>query len=658
MRHFLTLFLIFYFCPNIFGQNFDFGRVNVSDFSTTALDSNANAIVLKEFGQSSVFVDDYDHRIKLMHEYHVLIRINNKEGFKKANFEIPSYKRGSYIRDHLDELKAVTYNMENGQINRTELESKKVFKENYSTYLDLNKFTLPNIKEGSIIEVSYRTLEQDLFNFKTWEFQDDIPKLQSQYIAIIPASFTYNVVLRGPYRLDDQKKGEVLKEYLFLDGVRMDCSKLTYAMSNIPAFVEEDFMTSPKNFKSAIYYELESIFYPSTGVKKTFSKTWKDVDTELMNEKTFGGQLKKTDLFKTTLSTLLSPDDSKLVKANKIYDYIKKQIKWNNYVGKYSENGIEKALEKRTGNIGDINLSLITALQAADLDAYPIILSTRRNGNPNSLFPVLSDFDYVIACVDIDGVKYKLDASNSYLPFGSLPLQCLNERGRIIYSKKSSDWFPLASEEISEQYYTLTGVLDDQGQIKGTLIISSQGNKALLKRQHIAKFNSLEEYWEKLDEEMPNISFTNAKIEHLNELDQVLNETYDITLDVNKQQENNILSLAPNVIDRISYNPFKIQDRTYPVDMGFKSKLQYNIQLEIPEQYEVTDKPQNVSLALPESAARYKYITQLTGTKLEVMGSLSFNKPIFTVDEYFSLKELYSRIIQQQKLDIRLTTKK
>ncbi|MND99570.1 hypothetical protein D3C80_919570 [compost metagenome] len=157
---------------------------------------------------------------------------------------------------------------------------------------------------------------------------------------------------------------------------------------------------------------------------------------------------------------------------------------------------------------------------------------------------------------------------------------------------------------------------------------------------------------------MPNISFTNAKIEHLNELDQVLNETYDITLDVNKQQENNILSLAPNVIDRISYNPFKIQDRTYPVDMGFKSKLQYNIQLEIPEQYEVTDKPQNVSLALPESAARYKYITQLTGTKLEVMGSLSFNKPIFTVDEYFSLKELYSRIIQQQKLDIRLTTKK
>lgn len=657
MRQFLTLFLIFSIYTNSIAQTFDFGKVSISDFSRTDLDSNSNAIVLNEFGRSSVFVDDYDNRIKLQHEYHVLIRINNKEGFKKANFEIPSYKRGSYIRDYFDELKAVTYNLENGRIEKTELENKKVFKENYSAYLDLNKFTLPNIKEGSIIEVSYRTLEQDLFNFKTWEFQNDIPKIQSQYIAIIPASFTYNVVLRGPYKLSDQK-GEALKEYIFLDGLRMDCSKLTYSMKNIPAFVEEDYMTSPTNFKSAIYYELESIYYPSTGSKKTFSKTWKDVDIDLMNEKAFGGQLKKTDLFKTSLATIVSPTDTKLEKAKKIYSYINKQIKWNNYLGKYAETGIEKALEKRTGNIGDINLALVTALLAADLEAYPIILSTRRKGTPNALFPVLSDFDYVIACVDIDGIKYKLDASNSYLPFGELPLQCLNERGRIIYSKKSSDWYPLTAEESSDVNYVLEGTLNDQFKIKGKLTISSKGNKALLKRQHIAKFNSLEEYWEKLDEEMPNITLTKSSIQNLEDIDQLLIEEFDVTMDVSKQMGQDVLVLAPNIIDRISYNPFKAQERTYPVDMGFKSKTLYSIKLTIPDQYEIVEKPQNASLALPESAAKYRYVTQINGNQLEILQSLVFNKPIFSVDEYFSLKELYSRIIQQQKLDIKLTGKK
>jgi len=657
MRQFLTLFLIFSIYTNSIAQTFDFGKVSISDFSRTDLDSNANAIVLNEFGRSSVFVDDYDNRVKLQHEYHVIIRINNKEGFKKANFEIPSYKRGSYIRDYFDELKAVTYNLENGRIEKTELENKKVFRENYSAYLDLNKFTLPNIKEGSIIEVSYRTLEQDLFNFKTWEFQDDIPKIQSQYIAIIPASFAYNVVLRGPYKLTDQK-AEALKEFIFLDGLRMDCSKLTYTMKNIPAFMEEDYMTSPTNFKSAIYYELESIFYPSTGSKKTFSKTWKDVDTDLMNEKTFGGQLKKTDLFKANLATILSPTDTKLEKAKKIYNYINKQIKWNNYLGKYAETGIEKALEKRTGNIGDINLALVTALLAADLEAYPIILSTRRNGTPNGLFPVLSDFDYVIACVDIDGVKYKLDASNLYLPFGQLPLQCLNERGRIIYSKKSSDWFPLTAQESSDVNYILEGALNDQFKIKGKLTISSSGNKALLKRQHIAKFNSLEEYWEKLDEEMPNITLTKSSIQNLEDIDQLLIEEFDVILDVSKQMEQDILVLAPNIIDRISYNPFKAQERTYPVDMGFKSKTLYSVKLTIPDHYEIAEKPQNASLALPESTAKYRYVTQVNGNQLEILQSLAFNKPIFSVDEYFSLKELYSRIIQQQKLDIKLIGKK
>ncbi|WP_336837272.1 transglutaminase domain-containing protein [Sphingobacterium siyangense] len=657
MRQFLTLFLIFSIYTNSIAQTFDFGKVSISDFSKTDLDSNANAIVLNEFGRSSVFVDDYDNRIKLQHEYHVLIRINNKEGFKKANFEIPSYKRGSYIRDYFDELKAVTYNLENGRIEKTELENKKVFRENYSAYLDLNKFTLPNIKEGSIIEVSYRTLEQDLFNFKTWEFQDDIPKIQSQYIAIIPASFAYNVVLRGPYKLTDQK-AEALKEYIFLDGLRMDCSKLTYTMKNIPAFVEEDYMTSPTNFKSAIYYELESIFYPSTGSKKTFSKTWKDVDTDLMNEKAFGGQLKKTDLFKANLATIVSPTDTKLEKAKKIYNYINKQIKWNNYLGKYAESGIEKALEKRTGNIGDINLALVTALLAADLEAYPIILSTRRNGTPNALFPVLSDFDYVIACVDVDGVKYKLDASNSYLPFGELPLQCLNERGRIIYSKKSSDWFPLTVEESSDVSYVLEGALDEQAKIKGKLTISSRGNKAFLKRQHIAKFNSLEEYWEKLDEEMPNVTLTKSSIQNLEEIDQLLIEEFDVIVDVTKQMGQDLLLLAPNVIDRISYNPFKAQERTYPVDMGFKSKTLYSVKLTIPDHYEIAEKPQNASLALPESTAKYRYVTQVNGNQLEILQSLAFNKPIFSVDEYFSLKELYSRIIQQQKLDIKLIGKK
>ncbi len=116
--------------------------------------------------------------------------------------------------------------------------------------------------------------------------------------------------------------------------------------------------------------------------------------------------------------------------------------------------------------------------------------------------------------------------------------------------------------------------------------------------------------------------------------------------------------LTPNIIDRIAYNPFKIEERTYPVDMGFKTKTQYNILLDLPKNFEVVEKPQNSSLALPESAAKYRYMSKIENGKLEVLQSLAFNKPIFTVDEYFSLKELYSRIIQQQKIDFKISNTK
>src|SRR5690606_13980299 len=101
-------------------------------------------------------------------------------------------------------------------------------------------------------------------------------------------------------------------------------------------------------------------------------------------------------------------------------DHIKTWFKWNQYYGKYSDEGIKRALEKRSGNVTDINLSLVAALSAAGVDAEAVVLSTRDNGMVNKLYPILSDFNYVIAKVNIDDQSYFLDATDPLLPFGLL----------------------------------------------------------------------------------------------------------------------------------------------------------------------------------------------------------------------------------------------
>ena len=59
------------------------------------------------------------------------------------------------------------------------------------------KFTLPNARQGSIVEVSYRVVSDFLFNFQDWEFQHSIPTRWSEYRAVIPEYFYYERYTQG-----------------------------------------------------------------------------------------------------------------------------------------------------------------------------------------------------------------------------------------------------------------------------------------------------------------------------------------------------------------------------------------------------------------------------------------------------------------------------
>lgn len=62
-------------------------------------------------------------------------------------------------------------------------------------------------------------------------------------------------------------------------------------------------------------------------------------------------------------------------------------------------------------------------------------------------------------------------------------------------------------------------------------------------------------------------------------------------------------------------------------------------------------------MALPESTAQYSYISSFSGNRLALNQTLQLNKAAYSVDEYFHLKEFYSRIIQHQKIDFLFTKK-
>lgn len=643
-------FIIFFFSSGLNAQILSLPEIQLSDFQQKqySLDTSAHAIVLYEIGRSSIEKSEQDHSLMVFHHYRAQIKILSVDGYSQANFTLPMYKFGSTFETVYD-IRGKTYNVENGKVEFTELKRNSIIVENRSEFLKLTKFTLPDIKVGSIIDIEYTVISPDIFNFRSWQFQSDIPKLKSEYRVLIPAIYKYNVTLKGPLKLKDTKS-KVNKECLLLNGAKIDCSDLTYSMHDIASFVEESYMLAPKNYISAINFELEEMTLLNGG-KKTFTKNWTDVDRELMAEKSFGGQLKRTKFLDEKIPDAIRKITDKRTRAQKVYDFIQNNIRWNNIYGKYSQNGIEDSFEKRSGNVGDINLALISALNAVDIEAYPVIVSTRENGIPNQLHPVITDFNYVIAGIKINDETILADATEKFLPFGDIPLRCVNDKGRIIYSRKSSEWIPLINPSISSIDYAFTGNLDLNGTLIGKLIISYNGQDALRKRKEIANYPTIEEYTEKLDQRLNHIKIANLEVSHLHDANILLVEEVDVEIQMSNEIKNGTFNINPIFIDRTTRNPFNLDERNYHVDLGSRRNETHSINIKMPEGTSLINSPKNLNIRFPDDAVKYKFLSQFEDHVFSTRQELNLQKAIYDSDEYFGLKDVFSRMIQHQKID-------
>ncbi len=652
------LFCCFLFFTGItaFAQDFETGKVSNQDLDmkTYSKDSAANAVVLQEFGTSEISNRD---GAPLVFHYHVKIKIFNSKAFDNGDVLIRLHKQNDR-EETAENISGVTFSKSNnGSVITTALDQSKIYHENKSKYSNQVRFAMPGLKNGCIIEYSYTLVSPFVFNFKNWSFQTDIPKVYSEYIAHIPAIYSYNIVLRGGRKLS--KNDAVIERECFTSssGLKADCSKITYAMADIPAFVEENYMTAPSNFIAAMHFEL-SEYTDYHGVKHKITKEWKDVDEDLKREEMFGRQMKRKDLFKDKTAAITTGTTDDLSKAKAVYHYIQKWFKWNEDVEKYSIDGIKKALDKRSGSAADINLALVAALSAAGLPAEAVILSTRNNGVVQKLFPVVSEFNYVIAQVEIGADRYLLDATDPLLPFGLLPVRCINDQGRVISLDKPSYWIDLKASQKESAIYTLNLTLDENGKMKGTISNYSSGYEAYNKRKKIKKFNSIDEYVENLDETLAKIKILKANITGLDDNETILSEEYEVEINAYNKLGEERFTFNPFFMDRVSENPFKLQDRMYPVDWGAPSETKIMINVSFPEKYEITGKPQNLAIGLPASGGKYVTETSVDGNQFTFTKVVQLNKSIYGPEEYPYLKELFNRMVQAERTEITFNKKK
>ena len=634
-------------------NGFPYGQVTYRELEIKSYkqDTSAVAVVLNEFGEAHI-----DNEYNLILDYHIKIKILKKAGSVQADFEIPLRKNNGR-EEIIKNIMASSFNIENGSMKEMKLETKNIFKEDRSKYRNVQKFAIPNVREGSVIEVRYRLESPFIYNFRTWIFQTDIPKIKSEYWASIPANYIYNMSLRGFLKLNKNEVELVSNCFEPGGGMKADCSLSKWAMQDIPAFVKEDYMTASTNFISTINFELSEIHH-FDGRKDKITKEWKDAEKELKDDTKFGVQLKRgKDIVDGTVDQLIKGETDPLVKARKIYDFIRYWYRWNDVYGIYSEFGIKKAFDTKIGNVGDINLSLIAALRYAELDVETMLLSTRSNGLVTELYPILSDFNYVIAKFNVGDKVYLLDATDDFLSFGLLPERCLNGKGRV-FGAKESYWYDIKpiDKEKSLAIFNLT--LDPSGIIRGTIQYSYFGYKAASQRSKLSTFSSQQKYIDGIKKNLPTVDIKHFEFQHVDDLGKALVLKLEVEIEAFDNLDANSFLFNPFIGERWESNPFKSSERLYPVDFGAPLDDVIVFSLTYPEDFMLDELPQKVALALPNNGGRYLYDVQQMNNRLMLNHSLQISKTIFTATEYHYLKELFNHVIQVQRLDLVFTRKK
>ncbi|HUR66527.1 MAG TPA: hypothetical protein VMZ03_09255, partial [Chitinophagaceae bacterium] len=140
---FLTLFLLssaLSFSQDV--PSIKFGKISESNFAskTYPIDTSAAAIVLSDIGSTQVKGNDKSS-VSLEFKHHRRIHVLKNSGYGIGTIEIPLYKNGD-LEERLSDLKASTYNLENGKIVETKLNVKSgVFGDKIDRNRVIKKFT-------------------------------------------------------------------------------------------------------------------------------------------------------------------------------------------------------------------------------------------------------------------------------------------------------------------------------------------------------------------------------------------------------------------------------------------------------------------------------------------------------------------------------------
>ena len=635
---FIIIILTGFISHSLFAQfEMKFGDIKSGDLSNKpySVDPGADAVILSDIGVAKL---NYNDGFYVELERDVKIRMINSNGFNYADVEIPYSSEDQLLR-----YRASTFNLRNGEKIETKIPSKSFIRERSTRYKNVLKFNFPDVHEGTVIEYSYilRLKGQSLHTLTPWIFQNSIPIVFTSISVVYPEFFTYKTNISGNPLL---VKNHLSEQTQYFGSKPAQTYTSTWYAENVPAFKREPFVKSARDNQTILTFELGSVNFPGAS-RQEISPTYENLTEKLLERDDFGSALSQTLFLKKTAEEITKDLQDEVSKVRAVHKYVSEQILWDGTEDYTSSSKLKTVFTREKGNSAEINMIFISMLRNLNINADPVILSTRSNGIINQISAMYQQFNYLVANVTIDGKDYLIDATDPLRTFDMLPFECLNGMGRLI-NKSNSKFVNLRNSEKSGTSLNLKLSFSEEGNITGNLKRRKVGYTSLDARKQI-KLEGKEGYEEIFKENYSNAEIDDFSLLGTTSRDSDIVETCKIKIKdafIDAGQEiliDPFFSFSPEI------NFFSSPQRSFPVDFGCPVENTFSLTLQIPDQYEIKEKPVDVRYDLGNNCT-YKFTFSKEGNNLIIKSNLNIGKTSFPTSEYSSLRDFFAKVVRSQ----------
>lgn len=633
--------------------NMKFGKPTKEELTMTTYetDPQADAVVLCRLTdveytiQSITYLIDYHEKVrikvlkpdgarfaKVVIPYQQHMAINSIGGTKVTAMALPkpggssdSYFEGEGVSmtegvfgtdadDIVEDIKATAFNMEGGKMVKTILKksdivNKKIDEQNY-----LVEFTVPNVKEGTVIEYEYNIHSQLFWQLRDWYAQCEIPVVYAKLDMDIPSYLIYNIEDHGIQRLTYTCTAGSMKFKLVSDPLANPMTITTnhyvYIGRNLRAMPKDDYVWNIQDYCAGITAELRTYRLPGMS-QMDFAKTWQQIDELILGSDAFNLQLNAHSPLHQELQEAHIQDIADVQeRAAAVYQLVTGRVKWN---GKYDlwPQPTKEVLQQGTGSNADINMLLIQSLKDVGLEALPVVLRSRDQGMLPYNFPSFQKLTtYVVGVKQTNGQYAYVDATSTGGWLNVLPAILLADRARLV-NPKGSTWVDLQKTIKAKTVTAIEATLSADGTIRGTQTTLYEGVAAqsFRQQQHSTEF-------------APKAKDSTAV-------------NYQGTV------ANGQISFCPFPTPPIQPHPFATEDRLMPVEFPSLTSEMMTVNITLPEGYALVDKPEQYNMVTTDKGIEGRLFVSQIGQKLQVLYLFNVNKVKQDPKNYPAIRQMF-----------------